>query len=118
MPAKLDVADHNGVVLLYKRRLLLAELLLVLLFAERRREAWEVAYVGPVWYDWRAGDAVGLVALRRLEGDIVAEALSVNHHEVGAGREFFNEGDAVHGAGNAVELPKVISDIPKGRLKV
>lgn len=104
MPPKLDVADHDGVVLLDEWRLLFTELFLVLLLAKRGRETREVAYVGAIGDYRRAGDAIGLVALWWLEGDVVAEALGVNHHEVGAGCEFFDEGDAVNGAGNAVEL--------------
>ena len=54
--------------------------------------------------DEGAGDGVGGVFLRGLEGDVVAEAWGLDDEEVGAGAGFFDQGDAVGGVLVAVEL--------------
>ena len=54
--------------------------------------------------DWLAGDGVRPVFLGREEGDVVAKARRIYHHQVGAGRDFLDHADAVSGLGVAVEL--------------
>lgn len=63
----------------------------------------------PVWDvglgdDFAAGDGVCAVFAGGEEGGIVAEAGGVDDHEVGAGGDFLDPGDAVGGLGVAVEL--------------
>lgn len=41
--------------------------------------------------DGRAGDGVGTILLRWLEGDIIAESWGLDDHEVGTGRNLFDE---------------------------
>ena len=55
-----------------------------------------------------------MVFLRREESDVVAEAWSLDLHEVGAGAGFFDEGDAVGGVVVAVEL---VDDVSTDRIK-
>lgn len=54
--------------------------------------------------DLLAGDRGGFVLARREEGDVVAEAGGVDHHEVGARADFLDPADAVGGLRVAVEL--------------
>ena len=54
--------------------------------------------------NWRAGDLVCAVFLRRLEGDVVAETRSLDDHKICAGRDLFDSRYTIGSGWVAMEL--------------